>query len=453
MSDVCSQATTISSGALPAQAPGPRSRMPKKKTPQKPAAAGAKEGVPRGANPAVATCPKDCNSSSSNMARQSTATGSDNVVTTGLRVRNQNIPQPLPCSNANIKHLKSSQKRPAIFTAEKNSRSKCLKLSTPCKSTPSCQWTSPRNKHLTESSSLCYTSTTKKAQPDTVQLQVSPSSSTLASKQTKDSSTASVTSNVTPSISTSVPFKKPTPPHAPVAYVQGCPSSRTELHNSKISPSTTPSTSRGQYTAQSAIMFSNHTGLRNSAGSSLPNPNSGLHSSKTPVAQTFRTPSPQQLNILADKSAYLARNSFQTPPLIQGQAGSYSGTTLFQTPQDPPRTSASTMKATPPLCRCGRRAKRRMAQTPGPNMGRWFFSCVKGAPNSANSKTSGCGFFKWERPSTATSAERATPVGRQVYISKGACIASRFTPVLQAPGSLTGHRRLGLSSSCARSLR
>lgn len=74
--------------------------------------------------------------------------------------------------------------------------------------------------------------------------------------------------------------------------------------------------------------------------------------------------------------------------------------TLSSGLRTPARTPFSTpflpshMKATPPLCPCGRRAKRRMAQNPGPNMGRWFFSCAKGSGNAA--VKTGCGFFKWE---------------------------------------------------------
>ena len=54
---------------------------------------------------------------------------------------------------------------------------------------------------------------------------------------------------------------------------------------------------------------------------------------------------------------------------------------------------ANSVKVTPPLCSCGRRAKRKSVCTPGPNEGKPFFVC----PNSSGSnKRQGCGFFKWE---------------------------------------------------------
>ncbi|XP_051877601.1 ERI1 exoribonuclease 2 [Pristis pectinata] len=51
-------------------------------------------------------------------------------------------------------------------------------------------------------------------------------------------------------------------------------------------------------------------------------------------------------------------------------------------------------KITPPLCGCGRRAKRLTVSKPGPNQGKAFYSCTMGKRNADNSK--GCGYFKWE---------------------------------------------------------
>lgn len=61
-------------------------------------------------------------------------------------------------------------------------------------------------------------------------------------------------------------------------------------------------------------------------------------------------------------------------------------------------TSSSTgMKATAPLCKCGKRSRRRMAQTPGPNIGRFFFTCGAGSRhNNPQDQKKGCDFFKWE---------------------------------------------------------
>ncbi|NWT04793.1 ERI2 exoribonuclease, partial [Mionectes macconnelli] len=50
-------------------------------------------------------------------------------------------------------------------------------------------------------------------------------------------------------------------------------------------------------------------------------------------------------------------------------------------------------KATPPLCNCGRRAKKLCVTNAGPNLGKAFFCCPVGKQDS-NRK--GCGYFKWE---------------------------------------------------------
>ncbi|XP_050836108.1 ERI1 exoribonuclease 2 [Serinus canaria] len=50
-------------------------------------------------------------------------------------------------------------------------------------------------------------------------------------------------------------------------------------------------------------------------------------------------------------------------------------------------------KSTPPLCNCGRRAKKLSVSNAGPNHGRAFFCCPVGK-QGANKKS--CGYFKWE---------------------------------------------------------
>ncbi|XP_009950789.1 PREDICTED: ERI1 exoribonuclease 2, partial [Leptosomus discolor] len=50
-------------------------------------------------------------------------------------------------------------------------------------------------------------------------------------------------------------------------------------------------------------------------------------------------------------------------------------------------------KPTPPLCKCGRRAKKLNVSNAGPNHGRAFFCCPVGK-HEGNEK--GCGYFKWE---------------------------------------------------------
>nr|XP_048723446.1 ERI1 exoribonuclease 2 isoform X2 [Caretta caretta] len=50
-------------------------------------------------------------------------------------------------------------------------------------------------------------------------------------------------------------------------------------------------------------------------------------------------------------------------------------------------------KLTPPLCNCGRRAKRLNVSSAGPNHGKVFYSCPAGKHER---KKRGCGYFKWE---------------------------------------------------------
>lgn len=61
-------------------------------------------------------------------------------------------------------------------------------------------------------------------------------------------------------------------------------------------------------------------------------------------------------------------------------------------------------KITPPLCGCGRRAKRLTVSKAGPNQGKVFYSCTKGKINADNRK--GCGYFKWE---WALKKEKSSP--------------------------------------------
>ncbi|NXC84618.1 ERI2 exoribonuclease, partial [Cercotrichas coryphoeus] len=51
------------------------------------------------------------------------------------------------------------------------------------------------------------------------------------------------------------------------------------------------------------------------------------------------------------------------------------------------------VKLTPPLCNCGRRAKKLSVSNAGPNHGRAFFCCPVGKQGGDKK---GCGYFKWE---------------------------------------------------------
>ena len=75
---------------------------------------------------------------------------------------------------------------------------------------------------------------------------------------------------------------------------------------------------------------------------------------------------------------------------------SSSSKSLFKTPNSAEwiRVKGSSsyrqnLKVTPPLCGCGKRSRRKVTSTPGPNQGQSFFACSK-------SRTNGCGFFQWD---------------------------------------------------------
>lgn len=137
---------------------------------------------------------------------------------------------------------------------------------------------------------------------------------------------------------------------------------------------------------------------------------------KSPVSSVelgvqFKVPSPSLQSSLCQKSTFNITNSIIN-----------SSSSVLKTPDT---SMSSTMKATPPLCKCGRRSKRRMVQSPGPNLGRFFFSCsgVKTADRN------GCGFFQWE-PSAQCSGSTSR---QQSFVSKYnlSGLSKPFTPVFQ----------------------
>ncbi|XP_061191853.1 ERI1 exoribonuclease 2-like [Saccostrea echinata] len=125
----------------------------------------------------------------------------------------------------------------------------------------------------------------------------------------------------------------------------------------------------------------------------------------------FKVPSPSFQFSLCQKSALNVTNSTIN-----------SSNSILKTPDT---SMSSTMKATPPLCKCGRRSKRRMVQSPGPNLGRFFFSCAGVKTTDRN----GCGFFQWE-PSVQSSGSTSR---RQSFVSRYnlSGLSKPFTPVFQ----------------------
>ena len=172
------------------------------------------------------------------------------------------------------------------------------------------------------------------------------------------------------------------------------------------------------------------------------------HGFKVPVSVSHSVRS-SILNKVNSTSAYKQTPAMYTP--LAGMSGASTGP--FKTPNSAqplgsfkstnnsssfaPSTGSS-MKVTPPLCQCGRRSKRRMVQSPGQNMGRFFFSCT--VKKSIASKD-GCKFFKWE-----TSGLEISDVNKSWHISK------QFTPVvhnsyLQASSYNSQKRNLGVRSN------
>ena len=106
---------------------------------------------------------------------------------------------------------------------------------------------------------------------------------------------------------------------------------------------------------------------------------------------------------------------------------------------------SSAMKATPPMCKCGRRSKRRLVQSPGPNLGRFFFSCsgVKSADRN------GCGFFQWESPIQNSGSSSRHQSFVSMYNVSG--LSKPFTPVFQQGGKSNSNvpprRSLGVRPS------
>lgn len=100
-------------------------------------------------------------------------------------------------------------------------------------------------------------------------------------------------------------------------------------------------------------------------------------------------------------------NVFKTPNSVCGSKDSY------KTPVNKSGSLGSLpltlSKKTPPMCGCGRRAQRKMVQSPGPNEGRFFFTC----PNSRKQRVVGCftgkqdinvscNYFVWESTNVRT---------------------------------------------------
>ncbi len=102
----------------------------------------------------------------------------------------------------------------------------------------------------------------------------------------------------------------------------------------------------------------------------------------TPIIATTKTSNNLIISAVTSNSSSL----FKTPSIT-----TYSGSReLITTPRILSMTSCSlTGKVTPPLCKCGKRTKRKLVSTEGPNEGKPFYCCCM-------KRQSGCGYFEWE---------------------------------------------------------
>ncbi|XP_046361280.2 ERI1 exoribonuclease 2-like [Haliotis rufescens] len=202
------------------------------------------------------------------------------------------------------------------------------------------------------------------------------------------------------------------------------------------------------------------TALRNSC-SRTQNHCPTVHGSFKPPNQSAVTPGQTGLSS-ASTSEVVLRSVFKTPnqrmnhsgeSLSRGVMAPYQNTsnTVFKTPSPgqgrlslPGSNCSSSMKATPPMCKCGRRSKRRLVQSPGPNIGRFFFTC--GVRTSQYDARRGCEFFQWESSSAGG--------GNSRHVSKtgSSCGVSRpFTPV--TPVGVRPQSQRGIRSAVPKFIR
>lgn len=73
-------------------------------------------------------------------------------------------------------------------------------------------------------------------------------------------------------------------------------------------------------------------------------------------------------------------------------------------------------RVTPPLCSCGRRAKRQVVSNGGPNQGRGFFCCSVRRSGGAGRVQKGCEFFKWESAVMKSNSPASAAAGASVSL-------------------------------------
>ena len=110
-----------------------------------------------------------------------------------------------------------------------------------------------------------------------------------------------------------------------------------------------------------------------------------------PVSEGHGSSSDSQRADSAHSNVSSEGGSFKTPNISRWLNSKRCAD--FSTPS-PSSFTASGGKVTPPLCGCGRRAKRKFVTSPGPNEGLPFYVCPV---SRGNDRKLGCNYFKWEK--------------------------------------------------------
>ncbi|XP_071797658.1 ERI1 exoribonuclease 2-like [Asterias amurensis] len=192
-----------------------------------------------------------------------------------------------------------------------------------------------------------------------------------------------------------------------------------------------------------------------------PNPNT-LSSSKTHSSMTRNPSTSSVLKTPLNTPIQGARiptpsSGFKTPyaPVPYRTPGS----TTPRTPLQSNHPTPSGCKITPPMCGCGRRAKRRTVVSPGPNIGRFFYSCTLGRRSSevglldVTNHKKGCGYFKWESMILAGKRPLTSPATLQSQkIMKRQTVETQNTAEFTSPACTvrtlqagSGSKRLGIT--------
>ena len=86
------------------------------------------------------------------------------------------------------------------------------------------------------------------------------------------------------------------------------------------------------------------------------------------------------------KTVKPAASPNQSTPVLKNFVNKSRNDSGYESPREPVHVDG-----TPPLCRCGRRSRKRQVYKAGPNTGRIFWSCNLKGRNT----TAGCDFFLW----------------------------------------------------------